>query len=252
MVCKPETMKLPLHLEEMIESVSNVQIIVDKARRPAQSATDEYYQSMSLRMHTRRERHTSYTASPIPRRQKLRVGAKSPVSSPTSRQRPSLRSSLQQHFPAANQKKICRWDNSSYDGDTSQEAESPAARPKMPVRSWSNKKNNSPSVPVRRGSLDNSLGKMIDDIEFVYHSDDDEDSVTSSTATISSLSPGIPLTTKDRPPVARPRLPDGGALEAQHHFMDQSTSALIRQVIDDLKLYDDSESNVDGDYDENE
>ena len=248
-------MKLPLHLAEMLESVSSVHIIVDNARRPAQSATDDYYQSMSLRRHTRRERHTSYTASPIPRRQKLRVGAKSPVAtSPAGRQRPSLRSSLQQHFPLANSKKICRWDNSSYDGDASQEAESPAARPKMPVRSWSTKTNISPSVPVRRGSMDNSLNKMIDDIQFVYCSDDDEqDSLTGSTATLSSLSPGFTSTaTKDRPPVARPRVPDG-AFEAPHHLMmDQSTSALIRQVIDDLKLYDDSESNVDGDYEETE
>ncbi|GKY94403.1 hypothetical protein MPSEU_000406300 [Mayamaea pseudoterrestris] len=245
---------MPLHLQELLETVSIVHIVEDNARLPAQSATDEYYRNMSLLRHTRREPHTLYMKSPVPRRQKLRIGAKSsPGASPLGRQRLSVRSSLQQQLPLApppwsKRNKVSRWDNSSSDGADSLNSDatvSASMRPKMPVRSWKQSSHyDSPSVPVRKNSMDLSLSNVIEDMQLVYGSDDDvedDDDMTNSTATINTMSPGTPREIKAR---IRDHLRAERTLPVQV-LSNESTSSLIQLVIDDLKLYDDSESNTD-------
>jgi hypothetical protein len=256
-------MTLPLHLVALMDQVDNVQIIVDNPRLPATSATDEYYQrlrtKLSVQHHTyfgfRELLHASFFQSPMHRRSKLRVGAKSSslsasaLSVPPQSLKHSLRlrhllppstvAMLQQGGYKKHNNKHNRWSNSA--AHSSQELkppESPATlRPKMPTRSHSKECDASPSFPVRRPSwntqpsgvmVDRKISQLIGDLQLLGNTsdgeedDDDEEDEEEEVSSVLSL------------PVSN---------DHDHTFSSTTTSTLISQVIDNLQLY--GNSNID-------
>lgn len=88
-------------------------------------------------------------------------------------------------------------------------------------------------------------------MQLVYLSDDEDQT---STTTTTSVSPGIFCAREDVHASRKHRMEFHQsikqAVKTVPTLKNESTSDLLRRVIDDLKLYDESESNADADFED--
>jgi hypothetical protein len=197
---------LPLH--ELLGGRTHIQIIVDNARKPVHSATDDYYQTL---MESRRRR-------------KPRFRRRHPIV--LRRDHQSLRDTLQKNIqeqsvlydlpPTPIRRKgslRCRWETGALPSlSTAIAPVPPQRRPRLPVR-----------TPSSDGYISGTLSS-IGELQLYDNSDTETEESSRSTGSLEAIDKAVSF------PIRR--------TSSSNNNTKSSTSALISQVIDELKLYD--------------